>query len=224
MGGVLMDNRDKLSLLEKIEIEVSGKDKIETYYSRVEEIKDDSSTYLIMRPVSKGSYTYLFPGQELRVIFYRKDAKYFFDAIVLKGAKEVKGNFVEIGKVSDIQKLQRRDYFRLDIVVPVEVIIYDSDKNETKIRANTIDISGGGLKILSKYSLKESSNVDIKIQIPKINRKKIDAKVIRTIKSLNSEDMYETALEYGDIGINTRQEIISYIFSKQREILKKDIK
>lgn len=216
-----MDNRDKLSLLEKIEIEIGGKSKVETYYSRVEEIKDDSLTYVIMRPIAKGSYTYLFPGQELRVIFYRKDAKYYFDAIVLKGTQNIKDNFIEIGMVSEIQKLQRRNYFRLDTVVPVEVTIYDSDKNERTITANTIDISGGGLKILSKYSLEEGSNVDIKMQIPKIDTKKIDAKVIRTIKSLNNQDMYEIALEYADIDINTRQDIISYIFSKQREILKK---
>ncbi|HBM80135.1 MAG TPA: hypothetical protein DD426_04750, partial [Clostridiaceae bacterium] len=103
--------------------------------------------------------------------------------------------------VSKIKKLQRRDYFRLGITVPLK-ISYSVDGTDIKKETYTIDISGGGLKIGCDSRFDKGTGLEIQIEIPNLNDKKLKGRVIRCRPSLKNNKVYEIGIEFQDLKPN----------------------
>ena len=94
--------------------------------------------------------------------------------------------------------------------IPIEVF----SKLKTSI---TIDISGGGIKIITSENIAAGRYVILEMDIGEI----VDllAVSIRCEKDENSEK-YRVSLKYVKLDNRTRDKIIRYIFMKSRELIK----
>lgn len=219
-----MRNNDDLQAGEKIELLLKGNnDKgTEVYLSKVEDVIDNE-TYAISRPVSGGKYTYLSLGQEIEVAYFREDAVFAFDARVIERIKYGAAVSAVIKVISERRKLQRRNYYRLGIMLPV-MVEYKQEGGTVVKKLNTADISGGGIRLISPEHMNIGQEVTMSIGIPGVEGNLIKGRVIRSIHSERDKKRYDIGVEFLDIHPRIRQLIIEYIFAKQRELLKKGVK
>jgi c-di-GMP-binding flagellar brake protein YcgR len=212
-----MNNKENLMVGEKIELEISKGSEFGQYLSKVEDIIDDK-TFIITRPMGKEQATYLNVGETVRVIYYRKDAMYYFDAEVKERMRDEKTLSAKMSIKTDKYKLQRRNYYRLGIMVPVTVIIPQSDEyNNDEIIKNfdTIDISGGGIRIQSNFRIQVGRIIKLSINAAGMEHEVIDAKVIRCIVSNNDINAFEIAIEFQEVSPSLRQQIVQLIFDRK---------
>lgn len=214
-----MKHEENIREGEKIQIEIDKGDDNSQYLSRIEEIVDDR-TFVISRPVGSDDYTYLVQGQVLKVMYFRQEALYYFDAEVVERIKSDESVSARISAISDKYKLQRRNYYRLRIMVPLTIL---TEEGKAK-RIDTIDISGGGAKIVSRNLMEKHSKVYMKIEIPGVEDEIIKGRVVWSAPAQKDMKIFETAVEFVEISPAARQAIIRYIFAKQRELIKRGIK
>lgn len=219
-----MKNNDDLQAGEKIELLLKrDNDKYtEVYFSKIEDVID-SKTYAISRPVSGGRYTYLSLGQEIGVAYFREDAEYVFDARVIERIKYGETVSAVISVISERRKLQRRNYYRLGIMIPV-MLEYKHMGITVVNKLDTADISGGGIRLISPENINIGQEVTMSIAIPGVEGNLIKGRVVRSIHSERNKKRYDIGVEFLDIHPRIRQLIIQYIFAKQRELLKKGVK
>jgi len=174
-------------------------------------------------PFYKNNFVFVSPREKLRIVFVIKDkGKYQFDAEILN--IDYEGIYkLKIRRISEITKLQLRNYFRFDISIPVKKYFTIIEENEEKIleeNCRTKDISGGGMKLYSNYqhSVGDKITCEFKVGEYLITTK---AKVVRIEKVDTFEFDFALGIEFVDIKERSRDRIIQFIFSKQRELLEK---
>ena len=131
---------------------------------------------------------------------------------------------MKIQTLSQINKIQRREFFRFEANLPIRYRIFESansKSNQEFIEAVTRDISGGGLCI----RLIEPVEMDKYIECELILSTKVKfiGKVVRLTEydTLHGQYKYEIGVSYKNIDEPMREKIISYIFQEQRRLLKK---
>lgn len=182
-----------------------------------------NNTVIISTPIHKGRIYPIQIGKKINIIFYKKNTgKYYFVGEVIKRANRKNLSIIYIKKVGSIHKMQRRDYFRLNIILNVDIEIIENDDFNKKIRAITKDISGGGLRIICKEKLNLYSL--LKCTIPLENESiKINGEVVRCNLIPDSISRYDVGIKFIDVDETIRKKIISFIFKKQRKIIKKGL-
>jgi c-di-GMP-binding flagellar brake protein YcgR len=86
-----------------------------------------------------------------------------------------------------------------------------------------IDISGAGIKYCSDTKLEEGSYLELRIILPYFPNPRIAAlgRVVRSShQSVEGKDSWETAVSFVSLSEKDRDILISYVFSKEREILR----
>lgn len=199
---------DKLNPGQKLKLNI-GKSKV-TYSSQIQDIAKDG-TLLIDTPIYNGHIVPVRIGSIIQIIYFTKEGLYTFYAKVLNRFSG-KLFLLQVEAISQVEKLQRRQYFRLERIIPFTFTIQNDP--EDKIYEGVIeDISGGGLRsrIRNKLSIGDILNCKFKLDT-EIN---VLSKVIR-FEELEGKE-YEIGLCYMDVDNKTREKIISYIFQEQRK-------
>ncbi|MBA1333875.1 MAG: hypothetical protein HPY66_0268 [Firmicutes bacterium] len=181
----------------------------------------DDEIMEIAMPISEGRLIPLHINSRIKVIYYKDNGQYCFLAKILSRRKgDI--HILRIQALSDVEKIQRRDYFRLNTVVPIKVC-YDDSKEENGYRCIdtfTLDISGGGLRFASKHNF---SGVDSLVCQLNIRDKilSVNARIIRNSAVYNEDYSFEVGVEFINIEQKIREEIINYIFDEQRRLMRK---
>ena len=113
----------------------------ETFSSQIAtHFKDNKA--LILTPISKGVLFKMKSGWFITISFLINNDLYRLKCKIIKNRKENGLNLLEVESVSQLLKIQRRDYFRLKVELP---IMFNIKGHEQIINETTVDISGGGL-------------------------------------------------------------------------------
>lgn len=194
-----MKNNNVVSIGEKVElfriIDALGEpvDPPKRFNSKVVDEMKDGMLYLSM-PFDGGKVIPLAVGEVYLVWFYTDAGIYQCKAEAVKRLRE--GNiYILVCKVlTQIEKNQRREYYRMDCVMEIEYRLiepeeerlanrlknnrYDSEEeraqDEEDLReiqslfanGTVIDISGGGIRFNSDNRLKKDANIMMKVQLP----------------------------------------------------------
>ncbi|MBM7613679.1 flagellar brake protein [Alkaliphilus hydrothermalis] len=208
----------ELKIGERIEIEsrqfASADEQI---VSQVIDIRDDS--LLIINPIKQGIPYPLTLGHQIKVIFYRGDKGIFrFNAVV---KKRINKSLIiyEIVPTGEADKIQRRFYYRLELVR--KVVLKPRDQDE-EIDCMMKDISGGGMKVYSKTPLSVGTKVDCTIHLRDNEIIKVSGRVVRSYREPDINE-HVIGISFKDISENTRSKIVSFIFERQRLLRKKGL-
>ncbi|MBE9528977.1 MAG: PilZ domain-containing protein [Proteobacteria bacterium] len=87
--------------------------------------------------------------------------------------------------------------------------------------ATDVNISGGGLRFVSKESFTEGALLRIKTVLPNLAGK-VDLKCEVVRSTAKENGTYEVAVKYLDLSEATREIIIKYIFATQRKQLRSE--
>lgn len=199
------------------------------YISKVLE-KDNDYEMKIAMPIQGGKIIPLSVGESLIACFYSSlGAMYEAKIHVTDRYKDGNLFILEIEVVSQLKKVQRRNFYRYACMLPMQYIVVPDDEDDEEFierptsevwkQAVAMDISGGGIRIASK--IKEEQGIYIEIKLPLVNGKErtvlyTKAKVICSLPSSQS-GVYELRAEFVDILEADREEIIKYIFDMERK-------
>jgi c-di-GMP-binding flagellar brake protein YcgR len=127
---------------EKIELLVDRRGNPERFFSKVESLVTDD-TFIISRPIGDEQLMFLSLGEVIRIVYFREDGAYYFDAQVIERIKHQETVSARVVALSEKYKLQRRNYYRLNTMVPVVLTYFEDDLKIVK-PFDTIDIAAEG--------------------------------------------------------------------------------
>lgn len=213
----------KLNVGDKIEIS-----KVEypsdKYISQVLDILNDEE-YIISGPIRRSVLIYIRENTIIEVMYFKKEiGKFVFKALVTEiWEKELYK--LKIKRISDITKIQERKFFRLTVSLDVHTKYEIKNENEEIVIeevCKTVDISGGGMKLLSNYNYKKDDRLLLTFTINDLELNLL-GEVVRVSKINSGNFNYEIGLKFIGIESFQRDAIIKYIFEQQRELRKKGL-
>lgn len=198
-------------------IDIFKKENRKNFYpSQVLEIIEPDEL-VIRGPMKKTQLVLLHKGEEIEISYYVENkGRFIFTAKVI--SRELNKMYtLRIKKISEIRKIQLRNYYRLPVTLEIEKIfpvINDDNKVFIEI-CEAKDISGGGLKLYCNYQHVVGDEVYLKF---KLENKLIDAKakVVRIEEIENLNYKYCIGITFVDIEEQIRDFIVKYIFEQQR--------
>jgi c-di-GMP-binding flagellar brake protein YcgR len=215
-----MESSHKLSINQKIDVI----DNNSTYKSKIQDINDDY--IMIDVPYASSSYLLMHTGKVIEFYAAFENDVIKYKSVILSRKKEQNVYLAVLTVPEMVGKVQRRDYFRLPISLEVSYNVLTGTKNNYNLdnipeaflkslkKAATIDLSGGGVKIITDKYIKHNSKVLIILNLSK--EIKIICNTIRCdYNSINKN--YRTALSFMNIDERTRDVIIKFVFEKSRE-------
>ncbi|HEY8361840.1 MAG TPA: flagellar brake domain-containing protein [Tissierellaceae bacterium] len=198
-------------------IDIFKKENRKNFYpSQVLEIIEPDEL-VIRGPMKKTQLVLLHKGEEIEILYYVENkGRFIFTAKVI--SRELNKMYtLRIKKISEIRKIQLRNYYRLPVTLEIEKIFpVINDDNKVFIeKCEAKDISGGGLKLYCNYQHVVGDEVYLKF---KLENKLIDAKakVVRIEEIENLNYKYCIGITFVDIEEQIRDFIVKFIFEQQR--------
>ncbi len=218
-----MDLFSELKIGEKLEIEPLREDRKAAakniIVSQLLDMKEDK--LYISSPILKGLPYPLYVGNRVKVIFLREDKGIYSFVAEIKKKVQARLTIYVIEPISEAEKTQRRIFYRLDITRKVTFKPLEQDE-EIIIEAATKDISGGGIKAISKKAIATGKNVACTLYLSDDCVVTLQGNVVRCVVDTNTGD-YQLGISFLEGNDGVRNRIVSFIFEKQRELRKKGL-
>lgn len=188
------------------------------YRSRLTDVTNDS--FFIEPPLSTDNMPFVrLPGEEMWIEFQAIDgAKCYFKTKLLQFVdKPMHGWVVERPSLDEVEREQRREFFRVDVDIPVRL---ESSRGGAmqmwEVRSK--DLSGGGIGLLlpRAVTLSVGSTVNCKFTIPKVNFPVDTQGSVVRVSERNESGFALGSIQFLKMRENVRQKIIQYAFWRQR--------
>ena len=228
-----MDIRE-IKIGTKLELEIINHEDMKlgmTHASQLLEIVNAESL-TILNPIHESKYAFIALGTRIRITFFQEklNSLFFFTATIEH--KETRGNFLllHIHVLSPLQKLQRRNYYRFDCNLNARYrVVPDGSNNPSEdrepaqfVNALTRNISGSGACIVAEEELSDTDHLDVEISLSETTVVKARCKVIRVTEIEASKGKkFEIGLYFTKIPAKGQDDIVKFIFERQRETLKR---
>ena len=221
------------------------------YNSQLIEIVNDHIVNITV-PVESSHLVALEAGGRYELRFITTAGIYVCKAEIRERNRIGKISFFEMYILSELRKDQRRQYFRLDKIKPIqyhvlteeeERIMEALDKSgpadspnrrmlQSRLRELKIEeldgvlsnISGGGVKFHSEFTLEPEDRIRMKILLDDLDSEPLDlfGRVVASEGSINRELKNEHRIEFFDISRDTRERIVRYVFNEERKLRQKE--
>ena len=203
---------------QRIEIIVEDEETANLYHSRIEEVADDH--LLLAMPSYRGLPILLIPGMEILVRFIQDGAVYQFKSVYRDKQRDPIPVWV-VSPAFEITKIQRRSFYRLETYLPVTLQLEKEPVAEAAqaviLNLQTKDISGGGVRVISKTLFEPGTEVLLELTLPGKLTVHTKGKVVRSEPSAPESSIHWISIEFIDIDEHDRKKIISFVFHKQLE-------
>jgi len=188
------------------------------YKSTIQDIKKNE--IIISIPVGEGIYLTINAGDEIEQYYYDDKGNIFKYTTKILGRLIEKGMpFYRLSLPYNIEKIQRRDFVRVDIVKEITYINAKNINTSEMKKALIIDLSGGGTKIKVKEKLYKDDIILISFSEEDFNLR-IKGKIVRV--DMTEDKDYICGVKFIDLEEKIREKIIRLVFTimrKQRELL-----
>lgn len=228
----------ELSRLEtgtKLELELldDAGERIEPVLVSEFEWYEDNNEAIIAAPIHGGNIYPLHIGARLFAYFLKSRGKeinlYRFEAVVKGREKHDNLHFIKVEMIGDIEKVQRRRFFRLECSLPVKYRLRVSPENDKNNKAPFLEtiacnLSGGGIGLLLEEKLEAGSYIECRIFNDIGTEISFIGQIIRCVKNeIESKFKYRAGIAFVKIDYKDREAIVRYIFKQQRKLLKKGL-
>lgn len=210
-----------------------------SYNSRIVEIMDSNRIKASM-PIVNGKYVVLDSLKQYNIEFITKKGMFECQARIVRRFKEKMKFFVVFEIMSELEKLQRREFYRLECVFDIKYrrslegniyakeneddqeVALGYEKRKTPWHAAIVtNISGGGARFNSREALRKGENVLLKMHLKFDDGEgdyEIPAKVIHSAEVPNRPDIFEARVQFTDITTKDREAVIRFVFDEERRI------
>ena len=126
--------KDMIEIGGKLEIVIKRIPRKIKGYSMVQDITSEGEL-VITQPMRDGIPVVIRLNDTLRVFFFQEESCFAFDGKPIERFKIENANMISIRQISPIEKVQRRQFYRLRIVLPVNLKLLDVKGDAPIIRA-----------------------------------------------------------------------------------------
>ena len=229
----LISPGDKLELKSTVSVVLpDGTEGVKTYKSSVYDILDDGRLEFLM-PMEHQKLILLPVDGEYDVCFFSNGGMYRAN-VRIADRQKVNNTYIVVAEMlTNLHKLQRREYYRFNCIIDMNVrVLTDQEvdslakglilpvSEKMMMRGVIVDISGGGLRFVSREFHQQGSIIMMKFLLPIQEVEKpflVAAKVIYSGPIEKRETEYENRVKFEFISSATREEIIKYIFNAERK-------
>ena len=201
---------------------------LKTYESKILQSKVENVTnareILIRSPVINGRPRGFPDNTEISLVIYTEKGMYRFGARVIESVKRGASDMLRVSLETDGERVQRREFFRADCLLPLyfnQVTSFtDILDRKNADRGVVLDMSGGGLRFVSKVELMEGMMIKGLIEAepePVL----ITGKIIKA-QRLPDNDKYEYRARLEDLPDEICELIIRYVLKLQRDQLQRE--
>jgi c-di-GMP-binding flagellar brake protein YcgR len=219
----MQDINKFLSIGAKIHLLIMNDNNQSQYVSRVDNINEDG-TIDVLIPISKRRIVYINEDTVLKVIITKEAAIYEFKAEIENKLFGV-DPLLRLKRTSDIQKIQRRNYFRLKSLNTIKIrkIVNLTEAIFSEyFNVAMVDISGGGLAFNSELELDINDLIEISVTLNS-NTINLLGMVVRADRSEDNLKKMGYGINFEKITETERNIIMSFIFEEQRKLVKKGL-
>lgn len=142
-----MNDPNPIQIRDKVELHVPAGETIAVFTVRVQEFWDDG--IVIDRPIIDQRLMSAPPGKDVDILFQRQDATYRFATKIVRESLLDRLPVLVVELPRDIERIQRREYFRLDIDLPVrfrKLLAAGGEGLTPFMRGTAVNLSAGGVK------------------------------------------------------------------------------
>ncbi|MBQ2472870.1 MAG: flagellar brake domain-containing protein [Lachnospira sp.] len=211
-----------------------------SYISQVLDYSEEDEDELVCAmPIFEGRIIPLEVNSEYDAFFYTSKGIYKAAVSITRRAKERNIYTVNLKLLSNPEKFQRREYYRLGCTIEVQYSLFNEEETQyflrhsklpnnlqaNPVKAIIVDISGGGVRVFTQEQLNTGSFIMLNFQLfisGKLKQFNVAGKIVMSLESPNVSDIYDTRIEFKRIADNERSEIVKYIFEQQRQLRNKE--
>jgi c-di-GMP-binding flagellar brake protein YcgR len=167
---------------------------------------------------------HLAPGHEIKFTFARRnDGMYGVPVRVMR--VDGRGN-IDVGHTLSLRRNQLRQYVRIEASFSAKARLIrtdEPDSNQVKrgesVDAKLSDISGGGLSFLCERSFRAGDVITLSFSLPNARFAGVASKVLRiSLQEGKTVTYFKHHVQFVDIDQRKRDQIVKYVFEKQRQI------
>lgn len=235
---IVPGNKIELSAVERLRPEEVKEDK-KVYISQVFDILSEDRMEVTM-PMEKTKLILLPVDMVYDMIIHTSSGSlYQCFARVIDRYRSNNIYILVMELTSNLRRYQRREYYRFSCALEMcsrelkeeeaEAVELNEDfQLEPGLplkRSVIIDISGGGLRFIANHQYAEGSLIYCKYHLLLEGQEKeysLIAKVLHVKPVENRKGVFEHRIQYVDIDVDEREEIIRYIFQEERKNRKKE--
>lgn len=210
-----------------------------TYRSEIYDIDSEDQIKIAM-PMEQTKVILLPVDGEYSLCFYTANGLYQCVARVVERFKS-NALFVLVMELeTDLQKYQRREFYRLNCVLDMKCKRLNEDEfvnsreqvqfldtDLTFDNGTMVDISGGGARFVSSVSYPEGALIRFTFSLfvnGQMTEYKLIGKVLRNVPVENRENTFEHRVQFVNMLNDDRESIIRYIFEEERKLRRRERK
>lgn len=208
---------------EKLHVIIRGKEQGKKRVMVSQVLEDAREGVLVIAmPIFKRRLVPIKTDRTIEIMFYRDNGVYEFEARVV-GRSGGRIPNLKVQALTSVKKSQRRDYYRLNTVLPVKVSISNSEGEESVIiRCLTLDLSAGGMRLASDRDIEKDCIINCDMMLSN-KPYSVKAKVVRSTAVYNQEYAFEIGVQFIELKEKVRCSIIGFIFEEQRKLKRKGL-
>lgn len=208
------------------------------YVSKVYDVLSEDRLEVLM-PMEKTKLILLPVDAEYNICFYTDQGLYQCFVRIIDRYKSNNVYILVLELISNLRKFQRREYYRFSCALEMESrdLLEEEkkavEKEEYRLipglplkRSVIVDLSGGGLRFVSVQKYANDSIIYITYHLM-LNGQKKKYELLGRILSVNEVQgrpgTYEHRVQYINLDVDAREEIIKYIFEEERKHRHKEI-
>ncbi len=207
------------------------------YSSKVFDILSDERLEILM-PYEQRKLVLLPVDSEYTMYFYVDNGIFECTARIVDRYKTSNTFILVVELLTPLRKYQRREYYRYNCVLELQTREISEEERtfldspimefiqELPLEKSVIvDISGGGLRFISRQRYKEGTLLYCKYNLPGNEEQKmyeIAGRVLHVVPLEKRPGYFEHRIQYHNIDNRKREEIIRYIFEQERRNRKKE--
>lgn len=187
----------------------------------------------IMMPMEKTKLILLPVDAEFNICFYTEQGLYQCFVQIIDRYKSNNVYILVLELTSNLRKYQRREYYRFSCALEMEARdLLEEEKMAVEQedyhlipglplkRSVIVDISGGGLRFVSTQKYEENSLIYCTYYLMLNGQKKkyeLVGKILSVKEIQGKAGTYEHRVQYMNLDVDEREEIIRYIFEEERK-------
>lgn len=216
-----MSSLDQLQVNARIEIRVDDPDYGGKYFSRIMDL--NQKEIKIMAPAVQGTVLPIPIRTPIQITFIGERALYSFDTIITSRFNNPISGFT-LKMPSKMQRIQRREFVRLEVKIQSRYRIVNElnlleENPEPFNEGYILDISGGGIRFCSDEELEVGSYLEMMLDIEPIQSEILLGRIVRCFR--REEGGHEIGVAFLELTASVQDQIISWIFDKERDLRRK---
>lgn len=227
--GIAIGNKIELVRLEDV---IRNEPNKKVYVSKIYDILSNDLLQVAM-PIFEGRIVPLEVGNRYTACFYTERGLLQCNIVITSRYKSGNLFFMEIRLLGELEKVQRRQFYRHNCLLDAQIRIVSDEEYDTGIPddisipeealpwqpAKILDISGGGLRLNQRVNIDRNEVVKVKFMVAilgEILNFSLYARMLSSTPIEGRSGMYEQRMEFLKISQEERDKIIRYIFESER--------